>query len=111
MVEEECDSSARRPTSPLPETTDLREATRRREALVNLRGWFDEWATTVRAVVQKRSDLIRLGLASRKAPQRKPATMPATPITPATPATPARPTAAPPRPAEPAEETAGAHFE
>ncbi|WP_437779169.1 hypothetical protein [Sorangium sp. So ce1097] len=92
------------PTSPLPETPDLPEAARRREALVKLRGWFDEWATTARAVVKKRGYLIRLGLASRKAPQRKPATTPATPVTPA------KPTATPPRPAEPVEETAGAHF-
>ncbi|WP_437783573.1 hypothetical protein [Sorangium sp. So ce1097] len=95
MIEEECDSSARRPTSPLPETSDLPEVARRREALVKLRGWFDEWATTARAVVKKRSYLIRLGLANRKAPERKPATTPATP----------------PRPAEPVEETADADFE
>ncbi|WP_438019293.1 hypothetical protein WMF18_09570 [Sorangium sp. So ce315] len=98
VVEEESDSSARRPTSPLPETTDLPEAARRREALVNLRGRFNEGATTARAVVKKRSYLIRLGLANRKAPERKPATTPAAPAT-------------PPRPAEPIEATADADFE
>ncbi|WP_437723204.1 hypothetical protein [Sorangium sp. So ce861] len=39
--------------------------------LVKLRGWFDEWSTTARAVIKKRGYLIRLGLANRKAPQRK----------------------------------------
>ncbi|XXT18934.1 hypothetical protein WME94_52790 [Sorangium sp. So ce429] len=59
------------PTSPLPEEAELPETARRREALSKLRGWFDEWSTTARAVVKKRGYLIRLGLANRKAPQRK----------------------------------------
>ncbi|MGK3988288.1 hypothetical protein WME99_34925 [Sorangium sp. So ce136] len=59
------------PTSPLPEQAELPETARRREALSQLRGWFDEWSTTARAVVKKRGYLIRLGLANRKAPQRK----------------------------------------
>ncbi|WP_437569032.1 hypothetical protein [Sorangium sp. So ce542] len=81
------------PTSPLPEPTELPEAARRREALVKLRGSFDEWSTTARAVIKKRSYLIRLGLASRKAPQRKSAT------------TPAKPAAPPPTPVASGEET------
>ncbi|WP_437722862.1 hypothetical protein [Sorangium sp. So ce861] len=87
------------PTSPLPEQTELPEAARRREALVKLRGWFDEWSTTARAVIKKRSYLIRLGLASRKAPRRKPAT------------TPAKPAAPPPTPATSGEETGDINFE
>ncbi|WP_437742794.1 hypothetical protein WMF39_45950 [Sorangium sp. So ce1504] len=67
------------PTSPLPETTELPETARRREALSKLRAWFDEWSTTARAVVKKRGYLIRLGLANRKAPQRKPAAAPSKP--------------------------------
>ncbi len=35
-----------------------------------LRGWFDEWAETARAVVKKRAYLIRLGLASRKSAKK-----------------------------------------
>ncbi|WP_437811277.1 hypothetical protein [Sorangium sp. So ce1078] len=61
------------PTSPLPEQTELPETARRREALSKLRNWFDAWSTTARAVIKKRGYLIRLGLANRKAPQRKPA--------------------------------------
>lgn len=34
--------------------------------LAELKGWFDEWAATARAVVKKRVYLIRLGLAQRK---------------------------------------------
>ncbi|WP_437956350.1 hypothetical protein WME76_33635 [Sorangium sp. So ce119] len=70
------------PTSVLPAATELPEAARRREALARLRGWFDEWSTTARAVVEKRGYLIRLGLANRKAPQRKAPSAPATPAGP-----------------------------
>ncbi|XXY15683.1 hypothetical protein WME88_46335 [Sorangium sp. So ce216] len=73
------------PTSPLPEQAELPEAARRREALSRLRGWFDEWSTTARAVVKKRGYLIRLGLANRKAPRRKAAAAPAAPAAPARP--------------------------
>jgi hypothetical protein len=34
--------------------------------LAELKGWYDEWAATARAVVKKRVYLIRLGLAQRK---------------------------------------------
>ncbi|XYH96374.1 hypothetical protein ACMHYB_52790 [Sorangium sp. So ce1128] len=68
------------PTSPLPEQTELPETARRREALSKLRGWFDEWSTTARAVVKKRGYLIRLGLANRKAPQRNTPAAPAEPV-------------------------------
>jgi hypothetical protein len=34
--------------------------------LAQLKGWYDEWAATARAVVKKRGYLIRLGLAQRK---------------------------------------------
>ncbi|WP_237244732.1 MULTISPECIES: hypothetical protein [Sorangium] len=87
------------PTSPLPEQTELPDAARRREALVKLRAWFDEGSTTARAMIKKRSYLIRLGLASRKAPQRRPAT------------TPAKPAATPPKPAASGEETGDTDFE
>jgi hypothetical protein len=39
--------------------------------LAELRAWYDEWATTARAVIKKRDYLARLGLASsRRAPKR-----------------------------------------
>ncbi|WP_438024321.1 hypothetical protein [Sorangium sp. So ce233] len=71
------------PTSVLPAATEVPETARRREALARLRGWFDEWSTTARVVVKKRGYLIRLGLANRKAPQRKAPAAPAAPAEPA----------------------------
>jgi hypothetical protein len=44
--------------------------------LNELRAWYDEWATTARAVIKKRSDLIRLGLATRKVGAKAKATEP-----------------------------------
>lgn len=38
--------------------------------LAELKGWFDEWTATARAVVKKRANLIRLGLAQRKPGKR-----------------------------------------
>jgi hypothetical protein len=75
------------PTSVLEEGADpgleAREA--RREKLVALKQWYDEWATTARALVKKRVYLIRLGLAQRKTKVKaKPPTPPvATPEPPA----------------------------
>ena len=62
--------SALGPTAPLDETSDS-AGTERRAALTALRGWFEEWSTAARAVVKKKSHLIRLGLANRKAPAPK----------------------------------------
>lgn len=53
------------PTAPLDALAPPDNDARLRK-LGNLRGWFDEWAETARAVVKKRAYLIRLGLASRK---------------------------------------------
>jgi hypothetical protein len=39
---------------------------KRRERLVALRRWYEDWAATARAVVRKRQYLIRLGLGRRK---------------------------------------------
>lgn len=41
----------------------------RREKLVALKKWYDEWATTARIHLTKKSQLIALGLASRKKPK------------------------------------------
>ena len=62
--------SALGPTAPLDETSDA-GSKERRAALVALRGWFEEWSTAARAVVKKKSHLIRLGLANRKSPEPK----------------------------------------
>jgi hypothetical protein len=51
---------------PPTEATDDRRAHR----LAALKGWYDEWATTARAVIKKRMYLIRLGLAQRKPSQK-----------------------------------------
>jgi hypothetical protein len=51
---------------PAEETSDERLA-----KLALLKGWYDEWATTARAVVKKRVYLIRLGLAQRKVGNKK----------------------------------------
>jgi hypothetical protein len=40
------------------------------KALVELQAWFSDWSRTARAVVQKRSHLIRLGLAKRRSPKK-----------------------------------------
>ncbi|AKV00959.1 hypothetical protein AKJ09_07622 [Labilithrix luteola] len=53
------------PTSVLDELPKV-DTSARLLSLNELRGWFDEWSTTARAVVKKRSDRIRLGLAVRK---------------------------------------------
>jgi len=44
---------------------------RRRDAQRALKGWFDEWSSTARAVIPQRGHLIRLGLAKRKSPTAK----------------------------------------
>ncbi|MBI5479471.1 MAG: hypothetical protein HY906_11475 [Deltaproteobacteria bacterium] len=41
----------------------------RQDKLIALKLAFDEWATAARTVITKRSYLIRLGLASRRAPK------------------------------------------
>jgi hypothetical protein len=45
--------------------------TARREALVALRGWYEEWSTVARAEVKRRDHLILLGLARRSAAKTK----------------------------------------
>lgn len=42
-------------------------AEERQAALVQLRAWFDDWSNTARSVISRRDQLIRLGLARRKA--------------------------------------------
>ena len=56
------------PTPALPELPALNPE-ERRTRLVALKLWFDDWSGTARAVVNKRSHLIRLGLARRRSPR------------------------------------------
>ncbi len=44
----------------------------RQQALLALYAWYKDWAETARSVVKKRSHLITLGLAKRKAPKKLP---------------------------------------
>jgi hypothetical protein len=74
------------PTSPLPASTTAQTAAQeRKQALAELRAWFDEWSATARAVVKKRAYLIRMGLAARKAPAKSAKTAKKAPAAPATP--------------------------
>lgn len=57
------------PTAPVPTVLTPEE---RKERLVALRAWFDEWSAVARAVIKKRSHLIRLGLASRRPSKEDP---------------------------------------
>lgn len=50
-----------------PSARDTDDAEIRLEALAALRAWFDEWAETARVVIKRRDQLIRLGLAKRRA--------------------------------------------
>ncbi len=51
--------------------SEAARSARRRDAQRALRGWFEEWSATARAVVTRRDQLIRLGLAKRKSPAPK----------------------------------------
>ena len=56
--------------SPLmPEASPNEE--KRRQTLINLRRWFEDWSETARAVVRKRQHIIRLGLGKRREPKSK----------------------------------------
>lgn len=60
------------PTSALPANLEGEAAGQsRKEALAELRAWYDDWASSAKAVVKKRAYLIRLGLATRKSPTKK----------------------------------------
>lgn len=58
------------PTEALEASTTDEGPDERLAALAELKGWYDEWAATARAVVKKRVHLIRLGLAQRKSPKK-----------------------------------------
>lgn len=61
---------ALRPAPRLPAARPHLSAAERRRHLTNLKRWYDDWATTARAVIRKRSHLIRLGLANRRSPTK-----------------------------------------
>ena len=52
-------------------------AKRRREALLRLKLWYNEWSTVAHATIRKRSHLIRLGLATRHVATPAPTPAPA----------------------------------
>jgi CheY-like chemotaxis protein len=45
----------------------------RTKALLDLYGWITDWATTAKTVIRRRDHLIKLGIAKRKKPVKKPA--------------------------------------
>jgi len=55
----------------LPASEASRTA-KRRDAQRALKGWFEEWSSTARAVAPQRAHLIRLGLAKRKPAKKAP---------------------------------------
>jgi hypothetical protein len=59
------------PTKALSDAPAPAADTARRQALVKLKDWYEEWSATAKAVVKKKGYLIRLGLASRKRSARK----------------------------------------
>jgi hypothetical protein len=54
------------PRLPIIASTAASSVEKRTEALRELRAWYNDWASTARAVVTRRDYLIRLGLARRK---------------------------------------------
>ena len=82
-----------------PEASGAPTTMSRADALTALKAWYDDWATTSRDVIEKRSDLIKIGLAKPRKAKAGPADAPGAPVSPiATPVTPA----AAPVPAQPA---------
>ena len=61
-------------TAAAPVPLDEQEA-----RLVALKAWYDDWATTAHALIKKRSDLIKLGLAHRVSHAADPEPAPASP--------------------------------
>jgi len=60
------------PTTTLPEAPEVDPNEDRLLKLNSLKGWFDDWSATARAVLKKRGYLIRLGLANRKVAKGEP---------------------------------------
>lgn len=67
--------------APLLEAAPVAE---RDAALMQLRAWLMDWSDTARAVIKRRDQLIRLGIARRRSKKNAPAPIPA-PTPPATP--------------------------
>ncbi|MCU0694051.1 MAG: hypothetical protein MUF54_21885 [Polyangiaceae bacterium] len=61
-------ATAKSAPDPAPETPQLApNAAQRLEALNAVRAWYEDWSEVAHAVVKRRDQLIRLGLAQRKA--------------------------------------------
>ena len=56
------------PTEPLPELKLTVDPAERRRCLTELKLWYEDWSQTARALIHKRSQLIRLGLAQSRSP-------------------------------------------
>ena len=69
--------------TPALNTASNEAAASRREALLQLKLWYNEWATVAHATIRKRIHLIRLGLATRhinaSAPEPEPTPEPTEP--------------------------------
>ena len=68
-----------------PSATSVETLSAQEAALRALKMWHEDWAETARAVIKKRADLIRLGLAkrqARKTEDEKEETEPTKPVTP-----------------------------
>lgn len=57
-------------TAPAPAYDPAAAEAARREALIELHAWYEEWAEVARVVITKQSHLIHLGLANRARPQK-----------------------------------------
>lgn len=66
------EAQAFNPAAPGNEAAQAKAEAERREALVELRKWYEEWSEVARAVVTRRDHLILLGLAHRKSPKKEP---------------------------------------
>ncbi len=58
-------------TEPAVQQSYEQAETERQKGLIELRGWYEEWAGVAHAVIKRRDYLIRLGLAKRKASKKK----------------------------------------
>lgn len=70
------------PTPALDSPSEAALNEERRAKLLKLKLWYNEWATVAHAVVKKRSQLIRMGLATRRSAAKTP-TEPQSPPVPA----------------------------
>jgi hypothetical protein len=49
-----------------PDEAETQHLAEHKKALIELRGWYEDWSETARAVIRRRDSLIKLGLAQRR---------------------------------------------